>query len=117
MSASELESHRSSKSAAAVRSELIIESVGPPKILQYIPEAKRTPAMKREAKQSRSASSTSSSTSIEKVSDLGQFMKDFNVYIDGGNVCEFCGQPTKPWPTRQQQEDLSPSEVTWQLLN
>jgi hypothetical protein len=105
---SELESHRSSKSTAALRSEQIIESVGPPKILKYVPEAKGASAL---TNLSRSASSTSSCLSNEKVNDLGQFMKDFNVYIEGGNACEFCGQLTKPWPTRQQQEELSPNEV------
>jgi len=79
-----------------------IESVGPPKILQYQPETKKVEL---------SPPSPTLSLESDPIEDLGQFMKDFNVYITGGQSCEFCGSTTKKWPSIQEQEKVNPAEV------
>jgi len=38
-------------------------------------------------------------------------MQDFNIYINGGNNCEFCGNKTLPWPSISNQASTSPEEV------
>lgn len=82
----------------------VIDTVGPPKILQYQAETKKVEL---------SAPSPSLSVESEPIENLGQFMKDFNVYIQGGNVCEFCGQMTKPWPSISDQENAKPDQVSF----
>lgn len=89
------------ESQASKKQPLVtIDSVGPPKILQY----------KAETKINEVAFSPLSSSSVslqsEPVEDIGQLMKDFNVYIDGGHVCEFCGETTKPWPSLKSHEEI-----------
>lgn len=81
-------------------SSITIDSVGPPKILQYKAETKRLDVLDNR-------SDSSVSVQSQSVGDLGQFMMDFNVFIDGGNVCEFCGATTKPWPSIRDQENMA----------
>lgn len=80
----------------------LVESVGPPKILQFQPETKKFEI---------TAPSPPLSLESEPIEDLGQFMKDFNVYISGGQTCEFCGHITKPWPTIANQENNNPESL------
>ena len=47
------------------------------------------------------------SVQSQPIGYLGQFMMDFNIFIDGGNVCEFCGATTKPWTSIRDQENMS----------
>lgn len=82
----------------------IVESIGPPKILQFNPEIKKNEIPPRE-------DSPSLSIESDPIENLGQFMKDFNVHIKGGEYCEFCGEITKPWPSVQQQEKTNPELV------
>ncbi|RNA43652.1 glutamate-rich 6-like [Brachionus plicatilis] len=79
----------------------IVESIGPPKILQFNPEIKKNEIPV-------SVPSPSVSVDSDPVENLGQFMKDFNVHLKGGEYCEFCGEITQPWPTIQQQEKSNP---------
>ena len=72
-----------------------IESIGPPKILQYKPETKKIEI---------SPPSPTLSLDSEPIDDLGMFLKDFNVYINGGHTCEFCGMKTKEWPSIENQD-------------
>lgn len=84
---------------------IYIDEVGPPKILQYQAESKKKPTVVRP-----SSSSTSTSTlsiDSETMRDLAGFMTDFNVHINGGTECEFCGKQTKPWPSIRDQENIS----------
>lgn len=80
-----------------------IESIGPPKILQFQPETKKPEII---------PPSPTISVESEPIQDLGQFMRDFNIYIQGGNPCEFCNLTTKPWPNISSQEIVNPTEVT-----
>lgn len=82
----------------------IVESIGPPKILKFNPEFKKNEIPARE-------SSPSVSVESEPIENLGQFMKDFNVHLKGGEYCEFCGETTKPWPSIHQQEKSNPELV------
>lgn len=92
------------KTPSISRTNTLIESVGPPKILQYQPESKQIEVLP----------STPSTISLEseRIDDLGHFMQDFNVYINGGNNCEFCGNKTLPWPSISNQASTSPEEVS-----
>ncbi len=40
----------------------------------------------------------------ENIINVDSFMKDFNIYINGGKKCEFCGSVIKSWPTIEKQE-------------
>lgn len=82
----------------------IVEAIGPPKILQFNPEKIKKEQLDREP-------SPSVSIESEPIENLGQFMKDFNVHLKGGEYCEFCGETTKPWPSIQQQEKSNPELV------
>ena len=77
--------------------EASLASLGPPKILKFQPETKQ-PQIQMPV------SSPALSMSSEPIDNLNQFMRDFNIYIQGGNMCEFCGNVTKPWPTINLQE-------------
>lgn len=81
----------------------LVESVGPPKILKYLPETKKVDI---------TPPSPTISIPYEPIEDLGQFMKDFNVHLNGGQPCEFCSEPTRPWPSIQSQETMNPDQVT-----
>ena len=78
-----------------------LKSIGPPTILKYQPESKKvellvpTPGERYE----------------EPPEDVTQFFKDYNVYLNGGNICEFCDKNTLPWPSIQEQETEQPSSV------
>jgi hypothetical protein len=80
------------------KKQSVIDSVGPPKILQYKAETKKLERL------AAASSPSVSDLSSEPIEDLGQFMKDFNVYIGGGHTCEFCNEITKPWPSIEAQE-------------
>ncbi|RNA45233.1 glutamate-rich 6-like [Brachionus plicatilis] len=60
-----------------------VESIGPPKILQFNPEAKQSEIPPREPSQ-------------------------IQLRTFGGEYCEFCGEVTKAWPSIHQQERLNP---------
>ena len=96
---SEAESVVSKKSAKATPS---IESIGPPKILQYKPETKKIEI---------TAPSPSLSLDSDPIENLGMFLRDFNVYTEGGQTCEFCGKRTREWPTIHSQDHKSPDEL------
>lgn len=82
--------------------ETLVQSVGPPNILKYQPETQKTEI---------SPPSPPISVPFEPIDDLGQFMKDFNVHLNGGQPCEFCSEITKPWPSISSQEIMNPEEV------
>jgi len=84
---------------------LVVDSVGPPKILKYQPETKQVdiPVV--------APPSPAISIPYEPIEDLGQFMKDFNVHLNGGQPCEFCNDVTKPWPSISNQETMKPEQV------
>jgi hypothetical protein len=79
-----------------------VESIGPPKILQFKPEAKEPEP---------EIPSPTFSIPEGPHENVNQFMKSFNVHIVGGEKCEFCDQITKPWPSINEQETISPEEV------
>lgn len=83
-----------------------IDAVGPPKILQYLPEPNKKPEL------TQMSESPSLSIDSDAIDDFSDFMKELNVYINGGNSCEFCGKGTKKWPTIQAQEQSNPELVT-----
>jgi hypothetical protein len=85
-----------------------VETIGPPKILKYHPENKERIDTTSIVSNDIILPSINNSENIE---DVGSFMKDFNVYINGGSKCEFCGQLTKPWPSIQNQEAFDLIEV------
>ena len=78
------------------------ESIGPPKILQFKPEVKEVPEI---------AASPAFSIPREAIENVSQFMQGFNVHVRGGEICEFCEDMTKPWPTILEQEEFGPEEV------
>lgn len=80
--------------------EPVIESVGPPKILQFHPESKKKEFFVPDP-----------TDDYEPIEDIHMFFKDFNVYLKGNNPCEFCGQNTLPWPTIKDQEKEIPNTV------
>ena len=90
------------ESRISAKATLSIESIGPPKILQYKAETKKIEV---------TAPSPSLSLDSERIDDLGMFLKDFNIYINGGQACEFCGRKTKPWPSIDYQDMKSPEEL------
>lgn len=89
------------KASRASRKQTL-DTIGPPKILKYLPETQQV-----EIK----VPTPDVSLASEPIDNLGQFMKDFNVIVDGGQQCEFCGNVTKPWPTINLQEVKNPETV------
>ena len=79
-----------------------LDTIGPPKILKFQPESKQAEIV---------VYSPTLTMDSEPIDNLGQFMKDFNIYIEGGQPCEFCGNATKPWPTINLQEAKNPEAV------
>lgn len=80
-----------------------VESIGPPKILQFKPEIKEAIELE--------APSPVFSIPTEPVESVSQFMHGFNVHVQGGDKCEFCEGITKPWPSIEEQNEFSPEEV------
>ncbi len=81
----------------------LLESIGPPKILQYMPESskgKMTPTIVDSEK-----------TEKTEKSDINTYMQSFNVNINGNAKCEFCGQLTMAWPSLEDQERKFPDDV------
>ena len=85
----------------------LVDSVGPPKILKYLPETKKVDI---------TPPSPTISIPYEPIEDLGQFMKDFNVHLNGGQPCEFCSEATKPWPSISSQETMNPDQVIFEFF-
>jgi hypothetical protein len=79
-----------------------LKSIGPPKILKYHPESKKKELI---------APLPENRIEADTPEDVLQFFKEFNVYLKGGNVCEFCSQTTLPWPSIQEQETGDPTNV------
>ena len=79
-----------------------LESIGPPKILQFKPEIKEVVEV---------APSPAFSIPAGHVGNVSQFMQGFNVHIRGGEICEFCEAVTNPWPSIAEQEEFSPEQV------
>lgn len=92
----------------SINQDHLVDSVGPPKILKYIPESKKVEV---------TPPSPTISIPYEPIEDLGQFMKDFNVHLNGGQSCEFCKEATKPWPSISSQEIMNPDEVKFILFH
>jgi hypothetical protein len=86
----------------AVTAPTTLDVIGPPKILKFQPETQQA--------EIRVPSPTMSMES-EPIQNLGQFMQDFNIYVEGGMPCEFCSTLTKPWPTINIQEIKNPETV------
>ncbi|CAF0985488.1 unnamed protein product [Brachionus calyciflorus] len=82
----------------------LVESVGPPKLLQFNSEIKKSDTKIREP-------SPPLSIESEPIGHVGQFMQDFNVQLKGGQKCEFCGEITKPWPDINKQELNNPETL------
>jgi hypothetical protein len=80
----------------------ILESIGPPKILKYLPESKKIQLIPPAPEDRISDGSNES---------IHQFFKEFNIYLKGGNPCEFCSQNTQKWPEIKQQETEQPNTV------
>lgn len=78
----------------------LLESVGPPKILQYIPESEKVELIPPDPE-----------AEASEMKNIDGYMKTLNVNIRGNNTCEFCGQLTKAWPSIQEQESRIPNEV------
>lgn len=85
-----------------------IESIGPPKILKFKPEVKEVVEVE--------APSPAFSIPSAPVNNVSQFMQGFNVHVKGGEICEFCEDMTKPWPTIAEQEEFSPDEVLFDIF-
>ena len=85
-----------------------VESIGPPKILQFKPEVKEVVELE--------AASPTFSIPAEPFENVSQFMHGFNVHVKGGDKCEFCEEITKPWPSISEQEEFSPEDVNRFLL-
>ncbi|CAF2989427.1 unnamed protein product [Rotaria socialis] len=73
----------------------ILNSVGPPPILQYFPESKRKS----------SDASRGSEQAIEAE------LRELGVHIHGHVPCEFCGEQLLKWPTIIEQEKFAPSQL------
>ena len=80
-----------------------IESIGPPKILQFKPEVKEVVEV--------IPPSPAFSIPNEPIGNVSVFMRGFNVHINGEEMCEFCERMTLPWPTVEEQENTNPEEV------
>jgi hypothetical protein len=78
---------------------LVDISVGPPKILQFNSENNARPI------ENSKNEFFSKVERIGSIDNVERFMKDFNVYINGGEQCEFCGNIIKSWPTIEKQEN------------
>lgn len=79
-----------------------LESVGPPKILQYTPDSKKT--------ELETIDNTLKENS-EYIQDMAKIMAEFDIHVKGGYSCEFCGQLTLPWPSISDQEQVDPSKL------
>lgn len=77
-------------------------SLGPPKILKFQPESKKKELI---------APIPENRIEADAPEDVLQFFKEFNVYLQGGNVCEFCSQITFKWPSMKEQETEMPNNV------
>jgi hypothetical protein len=99
---------KTTTTATTIKSDHLLE-IGPPKILKYQPEIKQQ--QQQITNQKAVASPSNLSLDSEPIENLGQFMNDFNIYINGGQPCEFCTQVTKPWPTINAQEAKNPDTV------
>jgi hypothetical protein len=81
-----------------------LDVIGPPKILKFQPETQQVDM---------TVPSPTMSMESEPIENLGQFMQDFNIFIEGGKQCEFCKNITKAWPTINVQEMKNPEIVTY----
>jgi hypothetical protein len=79
-----------------------LESVGPPKILQYTPDSKKTEL---------ETSENTFKENSEYVEDMAKFMAEFDIHVKGGYSCEFCDKLTLPWPSISDQEKIDPSKL------
>jgi hypothetical protein len=80
----------------------LLNSVGPPKILQFRPENKTNDIEILEFNKENFEPSDN---------NFVLFLNDFNFIKTGGQKCEFCGNTSKPWPSLNEQKILKPEEV------
>lgn len=88
----------------AVTKTPLLESIGPPKILQYVPESRKeqaTPSQLEKADTDKS----------DARSDINAYMQSFNINIKGNAKCEFCNNLTLAWPSLDDQERKFPDDV------
>ncbi|CAF0776054.1 unnamed protein product [Didymodactylos carnosus] len=77
--------------------EPILQSVGPPPILQYNPESKQKDIL------------TSVLGAHEQT--IEKELKELGVHIHGNFPCEFCGKDILKWPTITEQEKYNPEQL------
>ena len=91
----------------AAKKTPLLDSIGPPKILQYIPESRKVELTPRDSDIQKS----------EIREDINAYMQSFNININGKTKCEFCNNLTLPWPTLEEQQKKYPDEVNNLLLH